>query len=98
MTAEARNRPYVDTTLTGERPNSDCHVIGKSKQRPARQNIYVARVGTAAMTTRGLNESDMEQIVVYIDRVLMNHDDAATLATVKEEINEWMKAYPLFKS
>lgn len=56
------------------------------------------RVGTAAMTTRGLNESDMEQIVVYIDRVLMNHDDAATLATVKEEINEWMKAFPLFKS
>jgi glycine hydroxymethyltransferase len=56
------------------------------------------RVGTAAMTTRGLNESDMEQVVVYIDKVLMNHDDAATLATVKEEINEWMKAFPLFKS
>jgi glycine hydroxymethyltransferase len=56
------------------------------------------RVGTAAMTTRGLNESDMEQIVVYIDKVLMKHEDAATLATVKEEINEWMKAFPLFKS
>ena len=56
------------------------------------------RVGTAAMTTRGLNESDMEQIVVYIDRVLMNHDDAVILATVKEEINEWMKAFPLYKS
>jgi glycine hydroxymethyltransferase len=56
------------------------------------------RVGTAAMTTRGLKESDMEQIVVYIDRVLMNHDDEATLSTVKEEINEWMKAFPLYKS
>jgi glycine hydroxymethyltransferase len=56
------------------------------------------RVGTAAMTTRGLKESDMEQIVVYIDRVLMNNDDDATLATVKEEINEWMKAFPLYKS
>ncbi|WP_461135086.1 serine hydroxymethyltransferase [Spirosoma lituiforme] len=56
------------------------------------------RVGTAAMTTRGLKESDMEQIVVYIDKVLMNHDDAAVLATVKEEINEWMKAFPLYKS
>ncbi|GAB4036861.1 serine hydroxymethyltransferase [Spirosoma jeollabukense] len=56
------------------------------------------RVGTAAMTTRGLKESDMEQIVVYIDKVLMSHDDAATLATVKEEINEWMKAFPLYKS
>ncbi|UFH55909.1 serine hydroxymethyltransferase [Spirosoma sp. KNUC1025] len=56
------------------------------------------RVGTAAMTTRGLKESDMEQIVVYIDKVLMNHDDEATLLTVKEEINEWMKAFPLYKS
>ncbi len=54
------------------------------------------RVGTAAMTTRGLNEADMEQIVGYIDRVLMNHNDAFTLATVKEEINEWMKAFPLY--
>jgi glycine hydroxymethyltransferase len=54
------------------------------------------RVGTAAMTTRGLKESDMEQIVVYIDKVLMSHDDAATLAIVKEEINEWMKAFPLY--
>lgn len=56
------------------------------------------RVGTAAMTTRGLKESDMEQIVVYIDKVLMNHDNEVTLATVKEEINEWMKAFPLYKS
>ncbi|QJW91583.1 serine hydroxymethyltransferase [Spirosoma taeanense] len=56
------------------------------------------RVGTAAMTTRGLKESDMEQIVVYIDRVLMHHDDETALATVKEEINEWMKAFPLYKS
>ncbi len=56
------------------------------------------RIGTAAMTTRGLKESDMEQIVVYIDKVLMNHNDDATLATIKEEINEWMKAFPLYKS
>lgn len=55
------------------------------------------RVGTAAMTTRGLKESDMEQIVVYIDKVLMNNSDDAVLSTVKEEINEWMKAFPLYK-
>ena len=56
------------------------------------------RVGTAAMTTRGLKESDMEQIVVYIDKVLMNHDNESVLATVKEEINEWMNVFPLYKS
>jgi glycine hydroxymethyltransferase len=56
------------------------------------------RVGTAAMTTRGLKESDMEQIAVYIDKVLMNHDNEMVLSSVKEEINEWMKAFPLYKA
>jgi glycine hydroxymethyltransferase len=54
------------------------------------------RVGTAAMTTRGMKESDMEQIVVYIDEVLMNHDNTNRLSSIKEEINEWMKAFPLY--
>jgi glycine hydroxymethyltransferase len=54
------------------------------------------RVGTAAMTTRGLIESDMEQIVVYIDEVLMNHDNSSRISSIKEEINEWMKAFPLY--
>ena len=56
------------------------------------------RVGTAAMTTRGLKESDMERIVVYIDEVLMNHDNDRRISSIKEEINEWMKAFPLYKS
>ncbi|WP_420147808.1 serine hydroxymethyltransferase [Spirosoma sp.] len=54
------------------------------------------RVGTAAVTTRGMKESDMEQIVVYIDEVLMNHDNETKLQSVKEEINAWMKAFPLY--
>ena len=54
------------------------------------------RVGTAAMTTRGLKESDMERIVVYIDEVLMNHDNDRRISSIKEEINEWMKAFPLY--
>ncbi|GAB3321644.1 serine hydroxymethyltransferase [Larkinella ripae] len=54
------------------------------------------RVGTAAVTTRGMKESDMEQIVVYIDEVLMNHDNEAKIQHVKDEINSWMKAFPLY--
>nr|WP_293834871.1 serine hydroxymethyltransferase [uncultured Arsenicibacter sp.] len=54
------------------------------------------RVGTAAMTSRGMKESDMEQIVGYIDEVLMNHDNDAKIQTVREEINSWMKAFPLY--
>lgn len=55
------------------------------------------RVGTAAMTSRGLVEKDMVRIVDLIDDVLMNHDKAATIAAVKQEINTWMQDYPLFQ-
>ena len=53
------------------------------------------RVGTAAVTTRGLTEADMEKTVDLIDTVLSNLDDDTKIAQVKNEINSWMKAYPL---
>lgn len=55
------------------------------------------RVGTSAMTTRGLVEADMVRIVDLIDEVLMNHDNATKIANVRGEINNWMKNYPLFQ-
>lgn len=55
------------------------------------------RVGTAAITTRGLVESDMDRIVEYIDKVIANHENEAVINSVRSEINEWMKGYPLFK-
>ena len=56
------------------------------------------RVGTAAVTTRGLKEDDMVRIVNYIDRVLSDHENEETIAAVRSEVNEWMAAYPLFAS
>ncbi|AZQ64273.1 serine hydroxymethyltransferase [Flammeovirga pectinis] len=54
------------------------------------------RIGTAAVTTRGLKESDMGKIVDFIDRVLMNHENEEEINKVKSEINEWMRKFPLF--
>ncbi|GGH55089.1 serine hydroxymethyltransferase [Dyadobacter endophyticus] len=54
------------------------------------------RVGTAAMTTRGLVEADMERIVDLVDTVLINNDNDAKIAAVKTEVNEWMAQYPLY--
>ena len=54
------------------------------------------RVGTAAMTTRGLKESDMARIVDYIDKVLMNHDNDTIIGGVRADINAWMNDYELF--
>lgn len=56
------------------------------------------RVGTAAITTRGLVEGDMQRIVELIDKVILSPEDEKTLASVKAEVNEWMSSYPLFKA
>ncbi|MDR6563614.1 MULTISPECIES: serine hydroxymethyltransferase [unclassified Arcicella] len=54
------------------------------------------RVGTAAMTTRGMKEAEMLHIVELIDSVLMNHDNDTYLGSVKTEVNKWMEAFPLY--
>lgn len=55
------------------------------------------RVGTAAVTTRGMKEEDMKKIVDLIDEALMHHDNENNIAEVKSKINEWMKNFPLYK-
>jgi len=54
------------------------------------------RVGTPAITTRGLVESDMETVVAFIDEVLNNHEDEAKLEAISEEVNALMSHRPLF--
>ena len=54
------------------------------------------RIGTAAVTTRGLMEEDMKKIVDLIDRSLQYHADDAALAQIKTEVNAWMVKFPLY--
>jgi len=54
------------------------------------------RVGTAAITTRGLKESDMETIVGLMDEVINNHENEAVLEHVAEQVNNMMKDLLLF--
>ncbi|MDA7711489.1 serine hydroxymethyltransferase [Flavobacteriaceae bacterium] len=56
------------------------------------------RVGTAAITTRGLKEADMETIVDFIDRVISNHEDASVLAAVAQEVHQLMAGRELFNN
>lgn len=56
------------------------------------------RIGTAAVTTRGLVESDMGKIVDLIDEVISNKDNDAKLESIAEKVNEMMSHRPLFKS
>jgi glycine hydroxymethyltransferase len=54
------------------------------------------RVGTAAVTTRGLKEDDMRKIVDLIDRALQQHADESALAQLRSEVNAWMVKFPLY--
>ena len=54
------------------------------------------RVGTAAITTRGLKEADMETIVDLIDRVLSNHQDEQVLNAIGKEVHALMSGHDLF--
>jgi glycine hydroxymethyltransferase len=54
------------------------------------------RLGTPAITTRGLKETDMKKIVDLIDTVITNIDDENTIKDVKQKVNELMTPFPLF--
>ncbi|WP_034240836.1 serine hydroxymethyltransferase [Aquimarina atlantica] len=55
------------------------------------------RLGTSAITTRGMKEDDMYTMVGYIDEVLVNHNNDAKISSIKAEVNNWMKNFPLYK-
>ena len=55
------------------------------------------RIGTPAVTTRGLKESDMSKIVELIDRVITNIDNDSEIEAVKNEVNTMMHGLPLFQ-
>ena len=54
------------------------------------------RVGTPAITTRGMKEEDMLLIVELIDEVLQNADNEEVIAAVRSKVNKAMEAFPMF--
>jgi glycine hydroxymethyltransferase len=56
------------------------------------------RIGSPAVTTRGLKEKDCVKVVELIDAALRNKDNPKELAKLKKKINSWMTRYPLFKA
>jgi len=54
------------------------------------------RIGSAAVTTRGMKESDMETIISLIDEVIVNWENEETLEAVSEKVNALMSDLPLF--
>ena len=53
------------------------------------------RLGTPALTTRGLKEAEMDRVADWINAAIISRDDDKKLATIRKEVREFTKAYPL---
>ena len=53
------------------------------------------RVGTPAVTTRGMKEAEMTQIAAWIDRALTNRENDAVLAEIRQEVSATNQRFPL---
>jgi glycine hydroxymethyltransferase len=53
------------------------------------------RLGTPALTTRGLKEKEMEQVAEWIDQAIANHKDETLLSKIHTEIKDFTKKFPL---
>ncbi|OLY91752.1 glycine hydroxymethyltransferase [Cnuella takakiae] len=54
------------------------------------------RIGVPAITTRGMQEAHMVQVVEFIDRVLMNIDNETEVANVAKDVHKFMEQFPLY--
>jgi len=54
------------------------------------------RLGTPAVTTRGMKEKDMEQIAAFMDDALSHHDDENYLAQIAEQVKKFLEKFPLY--
>lgn len=54
------------------------------------------RLGTPAVTTRGMKEKDMEQIAAFIDDTLTHHDDENYLTQIAEKVKKFLEKFPLY--
>lgn len=55
------------------------------------------RVGTAAITSRGFKETEMDKIVELIDRVITNAEDEKNLSDVRTAVRALAAEFPLYK-
>ncbi|HWZ44484.1 MAG TPA: serine hydroxymethyltransferase [Candidatus Saccharimonadales bacterium] len=54
------------------------------------------RIGTPALTTRGMKEKEMQQVGAWIAEALNHHKDSATLSRIRRQVHEFAEAFPLY--
>lgn len=92
-----------DENLTGKIADDvlvRCHItINKNTVPFETRSPFVTsgmRIGSSAITSRGMGLNEMPQIVELIDYALMNRDDESKLNNVRQKVHEMMKGFPLY--
>jgi glycine hydroxymethyltransferase len=93
----ARNENFTgaDAAIALEKAGIIVNFNGIPKDpRPAKLTSGI-RLGTPALTTRGLKEADMTTVASFIDRALLGKDDAAALGKIREEVAAFAGRFPM---
>lgn len=90
LTGKLAERLLVDADITANK-----NMVPFDSRSPFQTSGI--RLGTPAITTRGLQESHMEQIALLIDTVLSNPESPDVTARIRAQVNEMMMPYPMFE-
>ena len=55
------------------------------------------RIGSPAMTTRGMGVEEVKIVVDLIDQVILNHDNEENIQSVKKQVNELCSSFPIYE-
>ena len=96
---------FATRNLTGKVAEKALDAVGitvnKNTVPKETQSPFVTsgiRIGTPAVTTRGMDEDAMREIATLIDRVLLAGDDSAVIATAREEVKALADRFPLYRA
>lgn len=84
----------VENTLVNAHITINKNMVPFDSRSPFQTSGF--RVGTAAITTRGIKENNIASIVDYLDQVISNIDDEAKIASIGNDVKNMMSKYPLF--
>jgi glycine hydroxymethyltransferase len=87
------NGRVAEETLDAVSITTNKQIIPDDPNPPLRPSGI--RLGTPAATTRGMKDAEMKQLAGWLVRALRNHQDQAALKSVRAEVEEMCKRYPV---
>ena len=94
---------FINTDITGKDAEEILESAGLTVNKNAipfdTQSRFVTggiRVGTPAVTSRGLKECEMEQVAVWMHRALLNRSDEQEIAKIRNEVRDMCERFPIY--